>query len=47
MIAGNLISRERLGEFYDAIEPDLFRYPASDPAAFRRKVDVFLELDPD
>ncbi|HEX4437945.1 MAG TPA: DUF6036 family nucleotidyltransferase [Solirubrobacteraceae bacterium] len=42
MLAGNLIAKERLRELYDAIEPELYRYPAIDPAAFRRKVNVFL-----
>jgi hypothetical protein len=31
-----------LREFYDAIEPELFRYPAIDPGAFRRKVSAAL-----
>jgi hypothetical protein len=42
MLAGKLITSERLSEFYDAIEPELYRYPAIDPAAFRRKVNAFL-----
>ncbi len=37
-----LVERVRLQELYDGIEPELFRYPAIDPAAFRRKVSVAL-----
>ena len=29
---------QRLVEFFDAIEPDLLRYPAIDAACFRDKV---------
>jgi hypothetical protein len=32
----------RLRELYDAIEPELYRYPAVDPAAFRKKVAAAL-----
>lgn len=39
MIERGLIEPARLRELYDAIEPELFRYPAIDPSAFRRKVD--------
>jgi hypothetical protein len=38
MLAGGLVARERLAELYEAIEPQLYRYPAIDPAAFRRKL---------
>jgi hypothetical protein len=40
MLAHQLIIRERLRELYDAIEPQLYRYPAIDPDAFRRKLDA-------
>jgi uncharacterized nucleotidyltransferase DUF6036 len=43
MLAAGLVERERLHELYDAIEPDLYRYPALDAAAFRRKVDAALD----
>ena len=39
MIAGGLVDPERLRALFAAIEPDLFRYPAIDPAAFADKVD--------
>ena len=38
MLDRGMVERERLIELYDAIEPELYRYPAIDPAAFRRKV---------
>jgi len=38
MIERGLVERIRLGKLYEAIEPELYRYPAIDPAAFRNKV---------
>ena len=38
MLDRGMVERERLIELYEAIEPQLYRYPAIDPAAFRRKV---------
>ncbi|HSB35701.1 MAG TPA: DUF6036 family nucleotidyltransferase [Thermoanaerobaculia bacterium] len=37
-----LIEASRLRTLFDAIEPDLFRYPALDAASFRRAVEAFL-----
>ena len=37
-----LVDPVRLRELFDAIEPELFRYPAIDPPSFRRKVDEAL-----
>jgi hypothetical protein len=42
MIERGLIQRKRLRELYDEIEPELYRYPAIDPAVFRGKVDEVL-----
>ncbi len=42
MIERGLVEPERLREFYEVIEPELYRYPAIDPAAFRRKVAASL-----
>lgn len=42
MMESGLVEPARLQELFDAIEPELFRYPAIDPAAFRRKVSVAL-----
>lgn len=40
MIGLGLVERARLGELFDEIEPELYRFPAIDPASFRRRVDV-------
>jgi len=42
MLAGGRVESPRLRALYDAIEPDLYRYPAIEPAAFRRKLDLAL-----
>jgi hypothetical protein len=39
MIERGLVEPARLRELYGEIEPELYRYPAIDPAVFRRKVD--------
>jgi hypothetical protein len=38
MLQSGLIESDRLAELYEAVEPELFRYPAIDPPAFRRKL---------
>jgi len=38
MLSHGLIRPKRLLELYEQIEPELYRYPAIDPAAFHRKV---------
>lgn len=38
MIAAGLVQRERLLGFFQAIEPQLYKYPAIDPVRFRRAV---------
>jgi hypothetical protein len=43
MIARGLVVPSRLRQLYDAIEPDLYRYPALDPFAFRNKLDAALQ----
>jgi hypothetical protein len=42
MIERKLVAPERAMEFFDAIEPALYRYPAIDPRAFRRAVEQLL-----
>jgi hypothetical protein len=42
MLRERLITPERLLELYEQIEPQLYRYPAIDPAAFRSKVNAAL-----
>jgi len=39
LVAQGLVGRERLLDLFEAIEPDLYRYPAIDPASFRRAVE--------
>lgn len=39
MIARGLVDRDRLLSFFDQIEPDLIRYPAIHPPAFRAAVE--------
>ncbi len=42
MMASGLVESARLRELYEAIDPELYRYPAIDPAAFRQKLDAVL-----
>ena len=42
MARRGLIDRASLERHFAAIEPDLFRYPAVDPASFRRAVEDFV-----
>jgi hypothetical protein len=42
MIESELVEPGRLRELFDAIEPELYRYPAIDPTVFRRKVEATL-----
>lgn len=42
MTLRGLVEPGRLRELYDAIEPELYRYPAIDPQGFRRKLDSAL-----
>jgi Nucleotidyltransferase of unknown function (DUF6036) len=39
MLQDRLVEPDKLRELYEAIEPQLYRYPALDPDAFRRKLD--------
>ena len=43
MIFDQLVAPKRLLELFEAIEPDLYRYPAVDPAVFRRAVGEVVE----
>jgi hypothetical protein len=42
MMASGLVELARLRKLYEAIEPELYRYPAIDPPAFRQKLDAVL-----
>lgn len=41
-LARRLVEPATLMELFEAIEPDLYRYPAIDPAAFRRAVEELI-----
>jgi hypothetical protein len=43
MLRDGLVDPERLKQLFEDIEPELFRYPAIDAAAFRGKVERALE----
>jgi hypothetical protein len=45
MLGRGLVSKAELGEAFEAIKPQLIRYPALDPEAFERRVRSFLEED--
>jgi len=42
MIESGLVDPARLRAFYEQIDPELYRYPAIKPSAFREKLDVAL-----
>ncbi|HUP59240.1 MAG TPA: DUF6036 family nucleotidyltransferase [Thermoanaerobaculia bacterium] len=43
MLASGLVERERLRGFFDAIAPELFRYPAIDPREFRLALQATIQ----
>lgn len=47
MFRRNLIDAERLAQRFAEIEPELYRFPSLDPAAFRRAVLAAIELSGD
>ncbi len=42
MIASGLVEREKLGRLFEQIEPELYRFPAINPARFAERVRVIL-----
>jgi hypothetical protein len=46
MLASGLVTPERLWELYEQIEPQMFRYPAIEPTAFRHKLGEALSPAP-
>lgn len=38
LLRRGLVERDRLAAYFEAIAPDLYRYPALDPASFRARV---------
>ncbi len=45
MLERDLISVEKLWQMFELIEPQLLRYPAIDPASFRKAVSYFCETN--
>jgi hypothetical protein len=46
MLGRGLVDPQRLRELFTQIEPELYRYPALDPASFRRAVEEALGAPP-
>jgi uncharacterized nucleotidyltransferase DUF6036 len=46
MIAAGILKAAELRRLYNVIEPELYRYPAITPAAFRRAVEEYLSRAP-
>jgi len=44
MLDRRLIEPERLRELFASIQPELFRYPAIDPASFAKRLDRLLDM---
>ena len=44
MIAAGFVGRRRLLELFEAIEPQLYRYPAIDPGSFRAAVEKVVTI---
>ena len=42
MLARDLVTRAGLREYFEAIEPELYRFPAIDPATFRKAVTAIV-----
>jgi hypothetical protein len=42
LVESGLVEPDRLRELFATIEPELYRYPAIDPASFRRAVEAFI-----
>ena len=45
MLESRLVDPDRLRGFFDEIEDEIYRYPALNASAFRRKVEEFLERE--
>lgn len=43
MIKRGLVEPQRLFEFYEVIEPELYRYPSLDPGVFRKAVEEAIQ----
>jgi hypothetical protein len=40
MISSGLVKPARLGALYEQVEPNIYRYPAIDPAVLREKIEA-------
>jgi hypothetical protein len=47
MIESGLVDRAELLSYFEAIDPELYRYPAIDPESFRRAVEAVAEPQDD
>jgi hypothetical protein len=47
LIRRRLVEPDRLADYFEAIAPDLYRYPALDPASFRRAVEAVVDAAAD
>lgn len=45
LVAAGLVDRAELMRLFERIEPDLYRFPAVSPPAFRRAVEAFVIAD--
>ena len=46
LLARSLVDPQKLRELFEAVAPRLYRYPAIDPASFRRRLDEALRPKP-
>jgi hypothetical protein len=47
LIRSGLVEPERLRRYFEEIEPQLYRFPAIDPPAFRERVEQARTIEPD
>ncbi len=47
LIRSGLVDPERLSRYFEEIEPQLYRFPAIDPPAFRERVEQARTIEPD
>ena len=47
LIRSGLVDPERLSRYFEEIEPQLYRFPAIDPPAFRERVERARTIEPD
>lgn len=47
LIRSGLVDPEQLSSYFEEIEPQLYRFPAIDPPAFRERVEQAQTIEPD